>query len=229
MNLILIGAIVFVIIALIYKVIGKGGKEIVYTEIYEVQGDSYIRLNPKFATKALIKKVDNTYKLFLPKKYTDGVKFGIETPKYSEYIVNSKGIKLIKVVKLSQGAFKLMIPDIKIDKTNASHSFKVIDRDISFWADNELLRIHQDYNVETRWDKVKPYVALGVVAVVCLLMIYCTLDKAGEILSDAAGESRETTSIITKFIDNPTDIANYINNKDKESVTTNATKPPITK
>lgn len=64
MNYFLIGAIIFVVIALIYKLFFKKTAGIVFAEIYELNGGNLVRLNPKGQSKCVIKKENNTFKLF---------------------------------------------------------------------------------------------------------------------------------------------------------------------
>ena len=229
MNIILIGAIMFVVVAVVYKLFFKKKKGVVYTEIYELAGNRLTRLNPKFPVKSFIVEKDGIHELLLPKKYYSGAPFGLPIPDPQEYISNHMGIKLAKVVKVSETEFRTMKHDFVVnDKEIASH-YKVIDKDVAFWIKNQTERADIDYKTESKWDKIKPLLAIGIVAVICLMMIYVTLEKAGEIMDSASGERKETTNLIQKFIENPAGVGNFINNKGKENVNTNATKPPMQK
>lgn len=229
MNILLIGAIVFVAFAVIYKFFFKKKNSVVYTEIYELNGNRLTRLNPKFPDKAKITEVNGVHELFLPKKYYSGTPFGLPVPEPQEYISNHMGVKLLKIAKVSENEFRSMNHDFEVSDEEIKSKYKVVDKDIAFWMKNQNERIDMDYKVESKWDKIKPLLTIGVVAVICLMMIYVTLEKAGEIMDSASGERKETTNLIQKFIDNPSGVANFINNDNREGIDTNATKPPLQK
>jgi hypothetical protein len=227
MNMVLIGAVIFVVIAIIYKFFFSNNNGVVYAEIYELNGGNLVRLNPKASSKCQIKKEQNTQKLFIPKRFTNNQKQGIEIPSSSDYIMNYNGLRLIKLIKINENEFKLAKPSLNVDEKEYTLKYKPIERDVAFWADNETMRVNSDYKTEDGLlKKLAPFIALGLVAIVCLMMISMTLDKAGEMTSDAKEERSAMTKLIGNLIDNPGSVANAINNKDSEGIPTNVTKPP---
>jgi len=229
MNIILIGAIIFVVVAVVYKVFFNKNGGTVYAEMYELNGGNLVRLNPKGNIKCSIKKQDNTPKLFLPKKYTNNEKQGIEIPKSSDYILNYPGIRLIKVIKVNENEFKLAKPQLIVSDGDYKLKFKPIERDISFWADNEQLRINHEWTTESTWDKIRPFAIISVAAIVALIMVGLALDKVGELADDAKEDRTAMTTLIAKLMDDPGSVANNLQEKqndNKEILETETPTPP---
>ena len=199
------------------------GKKLVYVEMYQLNGTLLIRLNPKGAAKAYIKKENGVDMLHIPKKY-DKDKTGIEIPKAEEYIPNFAGVSLIKIAKINEGEFKLLKHDVEITEDEIKSDYQVLDRDISFWAQNQYDRVENDYKNESTWDKIKPFATLAVVGFICFLMVYSTIKQVNEMATEAAGERKETIDLINKFINRE-----KVNTPQTgEVVETDAAKPPVT-
>jgi hypothetical protein len=194
----------------------------VWIEMYQLQGERLIRLNPKGNTKAYIKNDKGIHMLFLPKKYNIDKK-GVEIPKAQEYIPNFAGVPLLKVVKINEGEFKLLKHDTIVEEEEIDSQYTVLDRDISFWAQNQADRIDIDYKNESMWDKIKPFATLVVVGFICFLMVYATIDKVNEMALEAAGERKETINLIQNFID-----AQRGSSIETQEVETDAPRPPNT-
>lgn len=153
---------------------------------------------------------------------------GVEIPKSSDYLLNYGGIRLAKIIKINEEEFKLAKPQLLVNKDEYVLKYKPIERDISFWGDNELMRINTDYNNDNMWDKIKPYVALGIVAVVCMIMVISTLDRVGELSNEAKQERTDMTNLISRLMDDPGSVANQLQNTQNNNtqVETNVAKPP---
>lgn len=222
MNLVNTISIIVAVCLLVWYFFFRGkGKRLVFVEMYQLNGELLIRLNPKGATKCFIKKVDGIDQLFLPKLY-DKDKVGIEIPKAEEYIPNFAGVSLIKCVKINEGDFKLLKHDTTVTDDDIVSEYQVLDRDISFWAQNQQDRVENDYKNESTWDKIKPFATLALVGFLCFLMVYATIKQVNEMATEAAGERKETIDLIDRFINRE-----KITTGGTTSVPTNATKPPI--
>lgn len=192
-------AVVFVVAAAIYKLIGPRGQK-VYLEIYGLNKNVLIRLNPKAATLAWIKDNDGIKELYVPKKYKGDTK-GIQVPNSKDYIPNYNGVKLLKVLIRNNGEVRLLDHSMVINKEEFMSDYKVIDQDISFWQANQIRRAQETYKTESTWDKIKPFAMLGMVMITAIIILYFTVDKVTDMAADAAGERRETVNLIQGFLD----------------------------
>jgi len=176
-----------------------GGTRIL-VERYDLIDDEVVRVNPAKCSIAMIKRVAGIDKLVLPRKWA---KKTIEPPKHSDMILNDKGKRYLKILKVNEDEFQIMKLCTKIDGKNINTTFKIIQRDVSFWATNETKRLESEHKQESKWDKIKPLVTYAVVGMICLMMIVVSINKAGDIMNQASDVNRDTKNFLERFANDP--------------------------
>ena len=216
---------------------GKGTR--VHFEWYKLIDGRHIRHKPDKKFKARNVREGTTEKLILPKNIC---KLPVEGLRPEDYQQTTAGIFIVKLLQIGEDHFVPMhqkndlqkeilksqegSEDTNKIKYTANYVDMVTERDVAYWAENAVRDIEERHKVESKWDKYKPFITLGLVAIVCLLLVAHTINKTSEMVDKAAeetwGQIQESKWDIQRLIK----IGESMTGTDTGTVPTNATKPP---
>ena len=152
---------------------------IVNVRLYElVDGEPYLINSDKYI-RGRIKTMDKVEKLFLPKKFSD---IPIQAPLASYYEPNTKGARIVNVVRTADNKFVYIKP--RIDLKEEVKKVKIMDNNTSFWMVNEMKDAVQRNASPDKYAWLKANGIVLVAIVISFLIVVYTVNKVSDTTQD---------------------------------------------
>jgi len=125
----------------------------------------------------------------------------LQPPAFDMLMSGTKG-NCLHLLQLTSDEYFVLNPDIdlneQLDANSKTIKLKVIEGDIQLWATQMIDKLYSMYDRKGFWDKYGSYVVFGIVAIMCIILIYMIVQKF-DVLAATSANLKEAAQALRDF------------------------------